>query len=488
MGVRSGKQYIQGLQDERDVWLAGERVADVTAHPALEASVRSIANLFDRQLDPDLESILTYEDPDTGERCAMAYRPPSDASELVARRHAFKAQADATYGLMGRSPDFIATAVTAFATAADFFGRIDSAFAHRIREYHRYCKSRDLFLAHATINPSTDRSKASSEGENVRTHLRVTDRSSDGLWVSGAKMISTLAPIADELLVFPLPGYREGDEDFTPAFAIPIATKGLRLVCREPFGGARRRDPFDHPLAAFDEIDATCVFDNVFVPWERVFFDGDVPAANRLYDATTARHHTGHHGITRGVAKAELLVGVAVALAESSRAASFLHVQEMLGELVGHLELLKGAVLQAEADATRSTWGTWTPSIRAIQSVRYHFPRMYARMVEVVQLIGAGGLLSTPTLADLDEDAEGRVEPLFRPADGSSARERIALLKLVWDLTGDGMGQRQLQYERYHSGDPVRLASLQYLQSDLEPLRALVRGVVHSSLDQGGRP
>ncbi|HEY6737691.1 MAG TPA: 4-hydroxyphenylacetate 3-hydroxylase N-terminal domain-containing protein [Actinopolymorphaceae bacterium] len=486
MGTRSGKQYTKGIEDSREVWLAGERVANVATHPALEGSVRSIANLFDRQLDPAHEAALTYEEPGTGERCPIAYRPPSDPADLVARRHAFKSQADATYGLMGRSPDFVATAVTAFATAADYFGQVEPDFAHHIRRYYEYCRSQDLFLAHATINPSTDRSKTSSEGENVHTHLRVSGRSSEGLRVSGAKLISTLAPIADELVIFPLPGYREGDEEFTAAFAVPIATEGLRLVCREPFGGAHGRDPFDHPLAGFDEIDATCVFDNVFVPWERVFFYGDVSLANRLYDATTARHHTGHHGITRGVAKAELLVGVAVALAESANAARFLHVQEMLGELIGYLELAKGIVLQAEADATDSAWGTLTPSMRAIQAARYHFPRMYARMVEVVQLIGAGGLLSTPTSADLAGGPE-QLEPLFRAADGSSGRDRVAMLKLAWDITGDGIGQRQLQYERYHSGDPVRLAAQEYLHFDLAPLRALVSGILRPAT-RGGEP
>lgn len=474
MTIRTGQQYVTGLSDGRQVWLAGERVLDVTKHPALAGPVASVAALYDLQHAPEWTDVLTNRDKTTGERTAVACYSPCTGSELRRRREAFKATADATFGMMGRSPDFVNTAVTTFAAAADYFGQVDPSFADNIRRYHEYCQRHDLFLAHATINPPTDRSKNSAEQSNAATHLRIVKETADGLVVRGAKMIGTMVPIADELLVFPLPRYQPGDEPYTAAFAIQTNTPGFQIVCREPFGGSGGRDAFDHPLAAYDEMDATCVFDNVVVPWERVFFRGDVELANRLYDATTARHHTGHQGVIRGLAKAELLVGIAIMLAESAKTTAFLHVQEMLGEIIGLLELARGAVLLCEEQASVSCWNMMTPHIAPIQALRYHFPRICARLVEVIQILGGGSLLCTPTLADLEAADAPKMTQFFQVAGLASARDRIQLLKLAWDASGDAFGQRQLQYERYHSGDPVRLAAQQYLSYDAVPLRDTV--------------
>jgi 4-hydroxyphenylacetate 3-monooxygenase oxygenase component len=471
MATRTGQEYLEGLADDRDVRLGGGCVSDVRSDPVLASTCAAVAKFYDLQNDPSSRPTLTSVD-DDAEVYPLALTMPRTVDDLVRRRAAYKLAADATFGMMGRSPDFVATAVTAFATAKDYFGEADPGFAENIERFWQYCREQDLFLAHATINPPTNRSAPSRHVRNHNTHLRITSRDPSGLRVSGAKLISTLAPVADELVVFPLPGYSAGDEAFTAAFAVPAATPGLRFVCRDSFGGALRPDR-DHPLGRYDEMDAICIFDDVLVPADRVFFCGNVGLANRLYDATTARHHTGHHGITRALAKAELLVGIAIALAESAQTNKFLHVEQMLGEVIGMLELARGSVLAAEAGAVVSPWGGMTPAIEPIQAMRLHFPQMCARMLEVIQTIGAGSLLAAPSFDDLDDDGGEQVAALFATPDGSG-RERVRLLKLAWDATGDAVGQRQQLYERYHSGDPVRLAAQLYRAYDGDALRSVV--------------
>jgi 4-hydroxyphenylacetate 3-monooxygenase oxygenase component len=487
VSVRTGQAYRKSLCDGREVWIRGERVADVTTHPALARVVDSVATLYDMQCASGSADDLTFVVPETGDRSALSFRPPRTQADLVRRRRAVKLIADATVGLMGRSPDFLNIAVTAFGSAAPFFADTDPRFGRNIQRYYEYCRDHDLFLSHATINPQLDRSRSSAEQADPFAHLRIVAETGDGVVVRGTKMIGTLTPVADELLVFPLPRYASGDEPYTVAFGIPIDTPGLRLVCREPFGEGMR-DLFDHPLSAFDEMDATCVFDNVVVPWERVFFYGDVDKANRLYDATTARQHTGHHGLTRAVAKAELLVGVALALAQSARTDSFLHVQEMLGEVIGFVELAQGAVLRAEEGARLSEWGTMTPAAGPIHAMRYHFPRMAARMVEVIQILGGGSLLSTPCRADLDSAIGATAAAPFHGAYGLDATQRIHLLKLAWDACGDASGQRQQLYERYHSGDPVRLAAIQYATYDKAPFQRAVAVALRPNGSLPGEP
>jgi 4-hydroxyphenylacetate 3-monooxygenase oxygenase component len=469
MTIRAGADYLAGLRDGREVWLGGRRVSDVLSEPRLACTAHTVARLYDLQHDADLQDILTCQD--GGERHPRSLAVPRDREALRRRAAAFEATADATFGLLGRSPDFMNTAVTAFASAADFFGEFNPQWGRNIVAFHSRCLEQDTFISHAAINPPLDRARSAAKQDDRFVPLRIVRATGDGLLVRGAKLIGTLVPIADELMVFPLPGYRPGDEPYTAAFAIPVATPGLRIVCREPLIA----DPYrqlSNPLSQYEEMDATCIFDDVLVPWERVFFHGDVDAANRLYNATTALHNTGHHGIIRGTRKATLLAGIAVSVAEMSGSNSFLHVQEMLGEIIGFLELSKGGVLAAEHGAWRSRWGTLTPAIAPILALRYHFPRMCSRMIEVIQTLGGGSLLSTPAEEDIRGELWPSIERFFRGAAGVSAEHRIRLLKLAWDATGSGFGQRQMQYERYHAGDPVRLAAIQYASYDTDALTA----------------
>ena len=461
------------------MWLNGAKVADVTEHPVLSGPVATLAELYDLRSDAEAQPLLTREI--DGERVPWSLVSPLTTAELRARGRAFRVAADQTFGMMGRSPEFVNALITAFASAADYFGELDPRFARNIREYHRWCVREDKFIAHASINPQTNRSTGSARQEDPNVHLAVVDRDHDGIVVHGAKMIGTLLPLADELLVFPMPGYRPGDEDYAMAFAIPMNTKGVSIVCREPFGSAAGRDPFDPPLARYDEMDATVIFDNVRVPWDRVFLDGSVAKANRLYLDTTAQSHTGHQGVIRGLAKAELLCGVAVELAESVRTTAFLHVQEMLGEILSLLEIYRGAVLRTEEAATPSKWGTMTPPIDTVRAIRYHFPRACARMVEIIQILGGGSLLSAPTQADLAAPGGPDVTRFFSTAGMASARDRIHLLKLAWDVSGDGFGQRQTLYERNLGSDPVRLAATQYATYDTTEVKAAVRRALEVS-------
>jgi aromatic ring hydroxylase len=215
------------------------------------------------------------------------------------------------------------------------------------------------------------------------------------------------------------------------------------------------------------------VFDDVLVPWERVFLYDDVAMGNALFAQASIRNHTGHQTGIRGLAKCQLLTGVAIAMARTVKSDAFLHVQEQLGELLGYLQLIEAAILMAERNAEPTGRGALRPAYAPLQALRYHLPKMYERMVQVVQVLGAGGLLISPTEADLRSDIGGDIARYYRGA-GVDAERRIRLYKLAWDATGTQFGQRMLQYERYYAGDPVRVGASYYLDYDVAPLLAQV--------------
>ena len=476
MGARDGKSYISGLKAHpRDVWVAGRKVDDVTTDPAFRRPVAAMAMLYDCQSDPELHATMTYLPDDADAPAGVTFIMPKSQAELAHRRKAMQVWAEATFGTMGRSPDFLNTALVAFADAPEFFAEGGQKFADNVQRYYRYCRDNDLFLTHTLVNPPVDRSKSASQQADEYAYLGIVAETAAGLIVRGAKMLATHGPTADEIIVYPLPfSLRPGEEKYALAFAIPADTEGLRFICREPFD-AGEQSHFDHPLGSrFEEPDAVVVFDDVKVPWDRVFLHGHVERGNTLFARTRLQCHTGHQTAVRGLAKCQFMTALAIALSRSVKNDAFIHVQEQLGECTGYLQLIEGAILLSEQKAETNSRGTLQPALEPLSALRYHIPRFYERMVRLVQVVGAGGILSNPTEADLNSAIGGDIRRYYRGADRGDAEAKIRLSKLAWDATGTQFGQRQLQYERYYAGDPVQGGAATYRTFDQAKLLAMV--------------
>lgn len=476
MPARTGKQFIEGLRARpREVWLHGKRVEDVTTHPSFRKPVEQIARLYDMQHDPAHKEILTYKSPSSGQPVATAFMAPRTLDDLVKRRKAFQLVAEATFGLMGRSPDFMNTVLLAFAEAKEVFARGGAQFADNLVKYYEHIRENDLFLSHALITPQTDRSKSSAQQVDPHIHMGVVKETKEGVIIRGARMLATLGPVCDEMLIYNLPGMRPGDEPHSISFAVPLDAKGLRQICREPYDTGNRSS-YDHPLAAnFEECDSLLIFDDVFVPWERVFIYNNVALANALYPDTNLRNHTAHQTNVRALVKMRFAVGVAQAVAKAIKADQFLHVQEKLGECMSYVELVESAIIRAEVQYDTIANGNIRTTLAPLQALRGLLPTFYPRVIEVLQMIGAGGLLMAPTAADFNApEIAGDVAKYYQGAEGLASVDRIRLFKLAWDLAGDAFGSRQLQYERFYAGDPVRILAMTYLGSSDKAYRELV--------------
>jgi 4-hydroxyphenylacetate 3-monooxygenase oxygenase component len=473
--LRNGKDYIQGLkkQASKNVWIAGRKIGDVTEDAFFKRPIDAIANLFDLQCAPRDGVKMSARD-GSGDDYGISFMIPRTVEDIVDRRKAMTVWASATFGMVGRSPDYCNTVVMAFEETG-FFRQLGADFGDNLTNYYDYCRKNDLFLTHAIVNPQTDRSKNSAEQENPYAHLGIVSKNSDGLIVRGAKMLATHGPTADELIVYPLPGsVAPGEEKYALAFGIPTDTPGLKFICREPFDDGKMSH-WDHPLGSrFEEPDAMVVFEDVLIPWDRVFLHENVQMANRLFTSASIQNNTGHQTAVRGLAKCQFLVGVAIAVSRSVKTDIFLHVQEQLGEILGFLQLIEGALLLSEAKAEKTESGAMRPAWPPLQTIRYHLPRMYERIVKVVQVIGAGGLLINPTHDDIVSEIGPDIAAYYRGA-GVDAESRIHIGKLAWDATGTQFGQRMLQYERYYAGDPVRVAATLYLRQNVDELMALVK-------------
>ncbi len=468
MPIRTGKEFLAGLHDDRQIFLDGERVADVTRDQRLAGAANSLAELFDMQHDPALRDRMIFASPSSGEPVGLSFIEPRSVDDLVRRRGMIKIWMDATCGMFGRSPDFLNVMLTGLAAAAPEFGRQDQRFAANIRNYHVQARERDLCMTHTLLNPQVDRSRP-VERQDKDLAARVVRETDAGIVIKGARMVSTLCAYADDILVMPSTFLATNEEaaPYAFGFAVPVAAPGLRFICRPTVVHQNAASVMDFPLSSrLDEGDGLAVFDNVLVPWERVFIHRDPQMCNGLFQRTQAMPQVMHQTATKNLAKAEFMLALGCAIARSTNIDAHLHVQGMLAELITQAEFVRAAIRASEADAAVSAAsGLMTPAEMPLWTVRMMFPKMFVRACEIIQLMGAGGLVAVPSYAELAGPAAADVET-YAQAANADARTRVKLFRLAFDAAVSSFSGRQQLYERYYSGDPVRLAGALYALYD----------------------
>ena len=484
MGARRGEQVLRRLLEHPPaIWYGGEPVADVTAHPAFAGGVRTLAELYDLQwCEPD---VSLFVEKTGGRRCGRSFLMPRTHEELASVSAAMKVWADHTCGMMGRSPDYLNRAITGLAAGARFLGEPDRRFGENAVRVYERIRDADLCLTHTLIPPQANRAAGPAGQSDPFLAARVKEETDAGIVIRGCRMLATL-PAADEIMVLPSTLLKVKDEDapYAFGFVIPSDTKGLRFMCRESVDYGRSH--FDHPFGSrFEEMDAVVVFDDVLVPWESVLLYRDVARCNQAYARTGAVVHMAHQVVVKNIAKSELMLGLAALLVDTIAVESFQHIQEKLAEIWVSMETMKAMLRAAEADAALDEWGVMRPAWNPLDAARNLFPRLYPRMVEIIQQIGASGLVAMPTEQDLRGPLVEDIKRYYQAAR-ADAFDRIPLFRLAWDVALSAFGSRQVLYERFFFGDPVRLAGALVANHDAEirELAARVLARVRQARDE----
>jgi aromatic ring hydroxylase len=229
MGIRTAANYINGLRDGREVWHAGRRIEDVTTHPGFSGTIKTLAELYDKQHSPEYADIMTadYED----ERISCSYLPPASPEQLALKRRNIEFWSQETFGQMGRHPDFCAELVVGLRDWAHLIEQHNKQWAENARAYHRHCRRGDVCLTHALTDQFYDRSKRASEQSDPDLILHIVGETAQGPVVRGLRTLATLSPISDEVLVYPNRPRDPDEPDYAIAFAVPMNTPGLKIVC-----------------------------------------------------------------------------------------------------------------------------------------------------------------------------------------------------------------------------------------------------------------
>lgn len=454
MPLRKGAEYIKGLRDGREVWHAGKRIADVTSHSGFSGTIKTLADLYDKQHAPETRDIMTVEH--EGDRISCSYLPPKNAEDLRRKRRNIEYWAEQTFGQMGRYPEFVAELVVGLLDWTHIIEKTNKQWAENARAYYRHVSRNDLCLTHALTDQYYDRTKSVSKQEDPDLILHIVGETKAGPVVRGLRTLATLAPISDEVLVYPNRPREPGEDEYAIAFAIPMNTPGLKIICRDLY--AENADPERHPLTTrFDEVDAALIFDDVVVPWDRVFVYKDVP----LLSGINYIHAWGQYStLLRIVTKLECFLGVAQLLTSWAKRQSSAAAQQMLATLIMDIEILRSCIQVGEARGYSTPGGTWLPLLSP--AYRVHSIEASDRAERLMEGLLTSYLMLSSGASDLKSPELGPLVERYFRGGAPSTKEHLRVLAIAADMIMTPFGKRSQLYERLQSGELDRMRARLY--------------------------
>ncbi len=448
----TSEEYVDSLRDGREIWIYGERVGDVTTHPAFRNTVRMLSRLYDALHDERRDVLCEETDTGSGGYTHRFFKASRSAQDMVGARDAIAEWARVTYGWMGRSPDYKAAFLATLGANPDYY----EPFAENARRWYRKVQEEVTFVNHAIVNPPVDRNKELSEVRDV--YMRVEKETDGGLIVNGAKVVATTSTLTHYNFIANNGALPIKTKDFAFVCIVPTDAAGVKLFCRPSYEmtAAAMGSPFDYPLSSrLDENDSILVFDKVFVPWEDVFAYGDIEKVNNFFPRSGFLPRFMFHGCVRLAVKLDFIAGLLLKAVEATGSSEFRGIRAQVGEILAWRNLFWG-LTDAMARATAPwTPGYVLPNLEYGLAYRVAASVIYPKLKEIVQNVLASGLIYLPSNAADFKVPEIReyLERYTRGSNDYSALERVKLMKLIWDAVGTEFGGRHELYERNYFGN-----------------------------------
>jgi aromatic ring hydroxylase len=439
MPLRTPSQYLDSLRDGRAVYYRGQRVPDVTDHPVIGLAARHAAIDYAMAEDPAHRDLAVVDG------TSRYYVAPRSTEDLLARSRLIETATRLGGTLVVLIKEIGTDALFGLTLVAhEMDKRLGTSYLARVQAFHRRCAAEDLALAVAQTDVKGDRALGPAEQAargNPEAYVRIVERRADGIVVRGAKCHTSVSTNANELIVLPTRAMAEADADYAVAFAVPLDTPGLTLVA-SPHGGGEK-NAFEHPIAARHKMMETLtIFDDVFVPHERVFLAGEWQFAGPL--ALTFVEFHRFTAVSYKLPLVDALVGTALLLEELNGIERAGHVRDKLAWLIAYAEGLRALAHMAAHRATLLAPGIAVPDPLTVNVAKLHFATNYHQAVARLQDVAGGLLVTGPGEEDLALPELGeRIRALFAGKLGTDGEARLRALNLAADLTASDYGGYQ---------------------------------------------
>jgi len=470
--AKSGSDHLKALKDGRWVAINGNVISDHTEHPAFKEAVKTAAGLYDYNSDPLNIERMTFASPSSGRSVSRAWQLPTSYAELVERRKALEQTAENTCGWVGRTPDHVASTLSAMVMGIELFERHGKARASALSEYFTWARDNDIWAGYAIVPPQTDRQPPARAGDFI--NASVCDEDYEGITIKGARQVATGLPMAQEILLGAVQPLKAGDEKASFTAMVPLNAKGMRLMSRrsyEELAGSQ----FDNPLSSrFDENDTVVYCDEVKIPWSRVFVHNDIQMAKaQWFDIPVMAYQNYPAQIRLGV-KLRFMLGLTYRMAQENGLLHLPPVMEILGQMAADVNIVQGMIAAMETNGVQfGKYFVPNPSIQYSSMV--YSQALYPTFVGRMRELAGGSMLSLPSsVADFtSSDTAGYIERVHGTAKRPAA-DRVKLFNLGWDAIGSEFASRHSQYEIFYSGPSFGNKMRNYGAYDWERATGLV--------------
>jgi 4-hydroxyphenylacetate 3-monooxygenase len=477
--AKTGAEHIASLRDGRTVYIDGKLVPDVTTHPAFKNAVQSAGALYDFQAQPQNIELMTFQPEGSSRRVNRAWQMPRSYDEMVQRRKALQAWAGVHYGFMGRSPDHVASALVGQRMGIDVFRKHSRDRAKAFMDYFDYATRNDIFLTYVIINPQAERAKDWGQQTDDLV-ARIVDEDSSGITIRGAKMLGTSAIMANEVLVANLQPLKPGEEDLAFSCALPINTKGIRILSRKSYEQSAV-SMFDNPLSSrFDENDALVYFDDVKVPWDRLFVYRDTDVCRQQFHDTPGHSYQNYQAQIRLSVKIKFLIGLARRLTEAIGTTKIPSVSEKLGYMAAQASMVDAMLSGMEASGSK--FGEfWVPNKHFMYSAQVLTQDLYPLLVNSIRELSGGALIMLPSsIEDFKDPMLKKIIHTTQRAAAMGPEDKVKFLKACWDAIGSEFGSRHQQYEMFYAGARFVTAGHSFRTYDWNSATSMVENLLSS--------
>ena len=473
--TKTGRQHLDSLRDGRQVFLDGQLITDVVEHPAYRNAAGTAAALYDFQAAPENLELMTFPSPTSGGRVNRCWQLPTSRDELVARRKAIEAWANCTCGFMGRSPDHVASSLAGMMMRLDLFRAHGEERARALADYFQYVRDNDLFVTYVITNPH---GWAGQPDEFLVAGI--CDEDSTGVTIKGAKTLGTSSIMANEILATTIQPLRPGDEKHAFSVALPVGTPGLKILSRKSYEASAPSE-FDNPLShRLDENDAVVYFDEVKVPWERVFIHRDIALCRDQFHEAPTHIFQNYQSQVRLMVKLRFLIGLARKIADANGLTGVPQVVETLGRLAAQAGAIEGLVNGMET-AGRYVGPYYVPDRHPLYTAQVMAQELYPQVINTLRDLAGGSPIMLPSSAQdfANPELAGYIARTQGSA-GPETAERIKLFKLAWDAIGSEFASRHIQFELFYAGAGYVVRNNSYRTYDWPRATAMVDNLLNS--------
>ena len=427
MALMTPAQYVESLRDGRVTFWDGERIDDITTHPRFQLPIKIVAEdyVYDES---EYGKLRRYEAED-GQQAHRIYQIPRSEEDLAVRVELMQHTSIGT---------LVTGVYMALMSVKDDVAKVNPQYAANIERMYNYCRDNDLRAAEVITDPKGDRKRRAHQQDDPDLYVRIVERRADGIVVRGAKLHITAASLVHELVVMPTKGMIAEEADYAVSFSIPVNTPGVKIINRSV--AAAELNPFDFPASSHHSMpEGFVIFDDVFVPWDRVFLAGETQLASRLAQSLGLWERTG--GMVEAVRISELFVGLAQLVNEMQGKDQDPIAQNSVAELIAYAEMLRMSLDYSCRHYESTASGMVYPNTLGINTAKYYYAVNYHQTVRYLHDLAGGLVLTLPLESDLrNEDSGKYIRKYLYTKPGVNVETRMRVYNMIRDLTADAYG------------------------------------------------